>query len=180
MACRLVHRFAREQDLPTLKNESIQYIVDDLEKVVADQGKYILDQNKVIIPHHMVYGLDLLEFKKPFLYVLKKTYSVIGVYGSLVMSDGEVYSYLYSLDKEKTKADNSPYGLYPLQFLQTKFRRHAMTSYYKIRLDSTIDTVDEQDNIVTVEEIADREEELSAKEAARLEKLASLKNKYNK
>ena len=101
-----------------------------------DLTKYKLPDNQRIIsiPKHMVYGLDEAAIPAPYLLCLAGTYNIIGVVGVLNFNDGTKFDFKYEIDPESTKTMTtrgpSAYAKNPLQFLVTKFQRHAMKAYY--------------------------------------------------
>lgn len=137
--------FAKIQAVKKLKDCPYANAVSSIpfyKEVLENQAKYVLPagQRFIVIPKEQIYGADQYAMNNNFLYCIAGAYNVVGAIGEMHLSDGSKFSYKYELDPGTTalitSKGTSAYSKNPLQFITTKFTRHAMKSYYATKIAS--------------------------------------------
>ena len=136
-----------------LKGCNYASLITDPEYKDLNLEKYSLPagQRFVIVPKDQIYCADQYSHTGQFLYCLAGAYNIIGAIGQLLLSDGTKFDYKYELDPTVTKLQSersgapSAYSKNPLQFIATKFNRHAMRNYYNTLISSVPQSSDDDE-----------------------------------
>ena len=111
------------------------------------------DIGSVVVPAHVrflhmepdrIYKMNMYPgVDKKLFVVTAGDYNLAGIHGVIEFNDGSNYEYTYNINPDKTKTHNegyngkpstpTAYSTNPLQFLETKFMRFALSNFYSSR-----------------------------------------------